>query len=67
MKGPHCRPLVSPGWGNSSANSRFLIRPIEEEIARRAYELYLDRGQTPDHELEDWLKAEWELSENWGQ
>ncbi len=44
-----------------------VIRPADEEIARRAYELYLDRGQTPGHELEDWLKAESELSENWGQ
>jgi uncharacterized protein YndB with AHSA1/START domain len=34
-------------------------------IARRAYELYLNRGQTPGHELEDWLQAERELSENW--
>jgi polyketide cyclase/dehydrase/lipid transport protein/DUF2934 family protein len=44
-----------------------VIRPTDEQIARRAYEIYLDRGQTPGHELEDWLKAEWELSDNWGQ
>jgi Polyketide cyclase / dehydrase and lipid transport/Protein of unknown function (DUF2934) len=44
-----------------------VIRPTDEQIARRAYELYVDRGQTPGHELEDWLKAEWELSENWGK
>jgi polyketide cyclase/dehydrase/lipid transport protein/DUF2934 family protein len=42
-------------------------KPTDEQIARRAYELYLDRGQTPGHELEDWLKAEWELSKNWGE
>jgi uncharacterized membrane protein len=48
-------------------NKAGVIRPTDEQIARRAYELYLDRGQTPGHELEDWLKAEWELSENWGQ
>lgn len=45
-------------------NNAGIIRPTDEQIARRAYELYLDRGQTPGHELEDWLKAEWELSEN---
>jgi uncharacterized protein YndB with AHSA1/START domain len=44
-----------------------VIRPTDEQIARRAYELYLDRGQTPGHELEDWLQAERELSANWRQ
>jgi hypothetical protein len=34
----------------------------QEAIARRAYELYLERGSTPGHELEDWLTAEAELS-----
>ena len=43
-----------------------VIRPTDEQIARRAYELYLHRGQTPGHELEDWLQAERELSENCG-
>ena len=43
-----------------------VIRPTDEQIARRAYELYLNRGQTPGHELEDWLQAEWELSERFG-
>ena len=44
-----------------------VIGPTDEQIARRAYELYLNRGQTPGHELEDWLQAEWELAENWRQ
>jgi hypothetical protein len=48
-------------------NKAGTTKPSDEQIARRAYELYLDRGQSPGHELEDWLKAEWELSENWGQ
>jgi hypothetical protein len=30
-----------------------VIRPTDEQIARRAYELYLNRGQTPGRELED--------------
>jgi Protein of unknown function (DUF2934)/Polyketide cyclase / dehydrase and lipid transport len=48
-------------------NKAGVMRPTDEQIARRAYELYLDRGQTPGHELEDWLQAERELSENWRQ
>ena len=33
-----------------------------EAIAKRAYELYLQRGSVPGHELDDWLEAEAELS-----
>ena len=34
----------------------------EQEIRRRAYEIYLERGAQPGHELEDWLQAETELT-----
>jgi hypothetical protein len=33
----------------------------DEEIRRRAYEIYLERGEQPDRELDDWLQAEREL------
>ena len=33
-----------------------------EAIAKRAYELYLQRGSVSGHELDDWLAAEAELS-----
>ena len=33
----------------------------DEKIRRRAYELYLERGQQPGRELEDWLEAEGEI------
>jgi len=36
--------------------------PDGEMIAKRAYELYLQRGSVPGHELDDWLQAEAELS-----
>jgi len=36
--------------------------PSQDEIARRAYELYLQRGSVPGHETDDWLQAEAELS-----
>ena len=35
--------------------------PSTEEIAKRAYELYLQRGSLSGYELEDWLQAEAEL------
>ena len=31
---------------------------LDEEIRRRAYELYLERGRTPGNESEDWRVAE---------
>ena len=37
-------------------------QPSQEEIAQRAYELYLQRGSVPGHETDDWLQAEAELS-----
>ena len=32
-----------------------------EEIRHRAYEIYLERGEQPGRELDDWLQAESEL------
>jgi hypothetical protein len=37
-------------------------RPSDEEIAKRAYELYLQRGSLPGYEVDDWLAAEAELT-----
>jgi hypothetical protein len=34
----------------------------EQEIRIRAYEIYLQRGEQPGSELEDWLQAECELT-----
>ncbi len=34
-----------------------------EEIALRAYQIYLERGGAPGNELEDWTRAERELLE----
>ena len=36
-------------------------RPTEDEIRKRAYELYLERGSHSHGALDDWLKAEAEL------
>ena len=36
--------------------------PTSEEIAVRAYEIYLERGATPGQDVDDWLQAESELS-----
>ncbi len=36
-------------------------RPVEQEIRRRAYEIYLARGGIPGREVDDWVEAEREL------
>jgi len=33
----------------------------DEEIRRRAYQIYLERGEQPGGHLDDWLQAEREL------
>jgi hypothetical protein len=35
--------------------------PSHEEIRRRAYEIYLERGGLPGNEVDDWHRAEREL------
>jgi hypothetical protein len=42
--------------------SKDTATPNDEAIAKRAYELYLQRGSVSGHELDDWLEAEAELS-----
>ena len=35
---------------------------LEEEIRRRAHELYEERGREDGHDMEDWLRAEAEIT-----
>jgi hypothetical protein len=37
-------------------------QPTQEEIALRAYHIYLKRGGAPGYELEDWIQAESQLA-----
>jgi hypothetical protein len=36
---------------------------FEEEIRRLAYQLYEERGREDGHDVDDWLRAETELTE----
>jgi hypothetical protein len=39
--------------------------PMREQVIRqRAYELYVQRGKTHGHAIDDWLKAEAELRDH---
>jgi hypothetical protein len=37
-------------------------RNLEEQIRRRAYELYEAQGREDGHDLDDWLRAEEEIT-----
>jgi hypothetical protein len=50
----------SPEGGKQERSVVNLAR--EEEIKHRAYEIYLERGEEPGRDLEDWLQAERELA-----
>ena len=40
-----------------------VLAPTHDQIAERAYALYVARGRTLGYALEDWLEAEKQLSE----
>lgn len=39
-------------------------KPTYDEIALRAYHIYLERGSTPGDPMQDWLQAEQELTQS---
>jgi hypothetical protein len=53
---------VKAGAGKTTTSaSAAKSLPAHEEIAKRAYELYLARGGEHGHDAEDWAQAESEL------
>ncbi len=40
-----------------------VTRPTQSEIAARAYELYIQRGRLDGYDTDDWLQAEYELTQ----
>jgi len=47
----------------SETISTSAAEPTEEEIAVRAYHIYLERGEADGDPMNDWLQAERELKE----
>jgi hypothetical protein len=43
---------------SSAKNFTISDQDLYERVARRAYELYQQRGEVPGHDLDDWLQAE---------
>jgi hypothetical protein len=58
-KATFAQPPQTPAALEASRN--VVSASVEDEIRRRAYEIYLERGSTPGNESEDWLVAEREV------
>ena len=48
---------------SSTVKKSNTTNPTTEEIALRAYHIYLERGGAPGNALDDWARAERELAE----
>jgi hypothetical protein len=65
---PQSAPIPGPRAGVEPGSQFYrdegVLAPTHEQIAQRAYQLYLARGQAEGYDREDWLKAEKQLREN---
>ena len=57
--------MSKPIEGSSPTREPITVEghPTREEIEARAYEIYIERGAAPGRDVDDWLRAELELSE----
>ena len=54
-----------PNNGTRKPQTKIVTEPktnLEDQIRRRAYELYEERGREEGREIEDWLRAEAEIT-----
>ncbi len=58
LKSSSRRMEVIQGKGKAAAAKQKQCCSREEQIQKKAYELYEKRGCQPGHEWEDWLEAE---------
>jgi hypothetical protein len=56
-----CDGVTSRTGGEADRQVETPHSPTAEQVALRAYEIYLARGGIPGNDLEDWLQAEQEL------
>ena len=60
---------ATPNKASASVQHESPVRTIniEDEIRRRAYELYEQRGREDGHDVEDWLRAEEQVTQTRGR
>jgi hypothetical protein len=59
---PKSKSAAPPAAKKSKKTTAY--QPTNEEIALRAYHIYLERGSAPGDPMQDWLQAERELMEH---
>ena len=45
-------------WGRNSTSKKLSQDQLFNEVAKLAYQFYVDRGYQSGNELDDWLRAE---------
>jgi hypothetical protein len=50
-------PQATPTWAETRESSIESLA-LDEQIRRRAYEIYLELGEQPGRDVDDWLQAE---------
>jgi len=58
MKNPGDQPEVEGNLSPEPESMQKYSDEVRERIAKKAYDLYEQRGRQPDQDVEDWLKAE---------
>ncbi len=57
----------APSKAPTSVQRENPVPNVEDEIRRRGYELYEQHGREDGHDLEDWLRAEEEVTQKRGR
>ncbi len=55
------RPRAASSLESASSSTKRQATPSKEEIAKRAYDIWLSRGCEAGHDVEHWLEAERQL------
>lgn len=55
--------MTAPSKAPTSVRHENPVPHVGDEIRRRAYELYERRGREDGHDLEDWFRAEEEVTQ----
>jgi len=61
MAGTNQRKATGVGRDLDEPRTHAARRPSHDDIAKRAFEIYLSRGEWPGRDIEDWLEAERQL------
>ena len=57
-------PQAEAASGQDLPSALTAAAPSQDAIARRAHELYIRRGATDGHDIDDWLEAERQLRDS---